>query len=126
MHKLKDKLEGFIFTAPGAITSLILLGSFIDAIRRAWNAYEFFPSFLLWWVAGALYLPIILSPFAAAYFVGKYVARRSDRDWLGWLVGFIAVFLFTGAVLTIVGSIPGVGWRFNVFLGSSGIGDYDY
>ena len=120
MDKLKGKLEGFVCSAPGAITSLILLISFIEAVRRAWSASEFFPSFLLWWLTGALYLPIIISPFAAAFFAGVYVAKRSGKKWLGWVAGFVTVLFFMFAVLPVIDSIPGVGWRFNALLSSSG------
>lgn len=126
MHKLKDKLEGFICSAPGAITSIILAVSFAEAIRRAWGAYDFFPSFLLWWITGAFYLPVILSPFVAAFFAGSYAGKRFEKNWLGWVVGLLAWFLISGAVIAIASSIPGLGWRFHSFISSSGSGDYDY
>lgn len=119
------RIQEFIYTGPGAITSLVLLVSCIDAIRRAWSSYEFFPSFLLWWITGALYLPIIISPWVAAYFAGTYIAKLSGRNWLGWALGLMAWFLLSGAVLTIIGLIPGIGWRFMAF-SSSASGDYDY
>lgn len=125
VQRFIERVREFIYTTPGVITSLILLGSFIYAVRRAWGAYEFFPSFLLWWVTGALYFPVILSPFAGAYFAGVYVAKRSNHNWLGWVVGLIAIFLFTGIVMAIVGSIPGIGWRFKAF-SSYVSGDDDY
>ena len=125
VQRFIERVRGFIYTTPGVIVSLVLLLSCIDAIRRAWSSYDFFPSFLLWWITGILYFPIILSPCVAGYFAGAYIAKRSGQNWLGWILGLAAWFLLSGAVLAIVGLIPGIGWRFMAF-SSFGSGDYDY
>lgn len=124
VQKITKKIRAFIHTPPGVVISLLLVVSFIDAIRRAWSSHDFLPSFFLWWITEALYFPIILGPAAAAIFAGIKIAERTGKNWLGWVLGLAMLFIFGGVAIGIVGSIPGVGWRFHALMIISSSNDY--
>jgi hypothetical protein len=120
LKELMGKLESWITTPTGAIVSIILAVSFLDAIRRAWGSSHPASSFFLWWLTGALYLPLIVSPFAAAIYCGMKAGKKSGQVWLGWIVGLALAFVFSGVVTWAITEIPGIGWRFRAFLEASG------
>ena len=118
MASYKDRFGEWLFTPPGAIICGVIGISAVDAVRRAWGSREFLADFILWWIAGIIYLPFICAPFAGGIYIGVRIAKRTGMKWVGWLSGIAITVILIGAISAAAQAIPGIGWRLDVFLSS--------
>lgn len=114
----KDRFQNWLFTPPGAIIGGVIAISAVDAARRAWRSSEFLADFFLWWLAGIVYIPFLVAPFAGGIYFGIKVAKRTGTKWLGWLLGIAVGIVLTWVITSAAQAIPGIGWRLDVFLSS--------
>lgn len=94
----------------------ILLGyailCLLSGVASAWGSRHFLSSFALWTLAHALYLPVLFACLGLSIGAGIYVSRISRLAALGWIVGITALVVFSWTIVTVVGDVPGIGWRF--------------
>jgi len=123
MRYLKNLIEKHRHGPWKAILLGYLAFCVLSGITCAWGDYHFLSSALLWTLTSILYLPLIVGPFALAFWVGLTVDRLSRLKVVGWIAGLVTAFFVIGLLYKTVSHIPGIGWRFNVMLESSH-GDY--
>lgn len=83
-----------------------------------WSASRLVAEFAESLVANVLYLGVMVASVAGGYLVGTGVASVTRSRILGWILGIVAFLAVGGAVIWLVGQIPGVGWRVDKMLES--------
>jgi hypothetical protein len=90
----------------------------LSGLASAWGSRHFLSSFALWTLTHALYLPVIFLCLGLSIWVGMYAGRISRLTIVGWVVGIAAFAIVSWTIPSLVGQIPGIGWRFLAILNS--------
>jgi len=83
----------------------------IPAYSAAWEERRVVGAFAEWFAAYALLYVGGAGAIAVGYFAGRWVAAKSDRLWLAWIVGIVVALVLTAAIQLASRNFPGVGWR---------------
>ena len=90
----------------------------LSGVASAWGSRRFLSSFALWSLTHALYLPVIFLCLGLSILIGVYAARVSRLKIFGWVLGIAAFAVVSWTIPSLVGQIPGIGWRFLAILNS--------
>jgi ABC-type phosphate transport system permease subunit len=115
MHVRTSRVPYLVKPISAIVFGVLFLATAADMMSRNEHVSAF-PA-----VFAAIFLMYftIIAPAVAGGVVGVWLARRTDRAWLGWIAA-LAVFLMLGTALHIgVRAIPGIGWRIESMQGGS-------
>ena len=90
--------------------------SSLGGLEQAWGKRRFVAEFSEATFAIMLYVTSIGLSFWVGYKIGSRFAIKYENNYLGWVIGIVIFALLGFLSGQIIREIPGVGWRYDIFI----------